>query len=170
MSTLVLTWKLGLFADTGIASEQEWGINLKDEKTSESGVNAEGGSWYRESGEDLGENGYRCRWTVMGGRNADGSSEWKEAVGDKYFHHVFGVDKGGHFTSFVFEMHLIAWTKRLSMQFHLDLYCDGFDGTYKLFPYIMIVGCSGGRKAIGLVTRSLVSRLVSFPFYKCAYS
>ena len=103
LSTLVLTWKLGLFADTGIASEQEWGINLKDEKTSESGVNEQGGSWYRESGEDLGENGYRCRWTVMGGRNADGSSEWKEAVGDKYFHHVFGVDKGGHFTSVVFE-------------------------------------------------------------------
>lgn len=63
-------------------------------------------------------------------------------------------------------MHLIAWTKRLSKQFHLDLYCDGFDGIYKLCQYIVMVGCSGGRKVIGLVTRSLVSRLVSFPLYQ----
>lgn len=66
--------------DTGIASEKDWGINLKNEKTSESGVNEDGSTWYRESGEDLGDNGYRCRWTVMGGKNADGTSEWKEAV------------------------------------------------------------------------------------------
>ena len=66
--------------DTGIASEQEWGINLNNEKVNESGINEDGSTWYRESGEDFGENGYRCRWTVMGGRNADGSSEWKEAV------------------------------------------------------------------------------------------
>lgn len=67
-------------ADTGIASEKEWGINLNKEVKSESGVNEDGSSWYSESGVDLGENGYRCRWTVMGGRSADGSSEWKEAV------------------------------------------------------------------------------------------
>ncbi|KAG6545765.1 hypothetical protein Mapa_012726 [Marchantia paleacea] len=69
--------------DTGIASEKDWGINLKNEKTSESGVNEDGSTWYRESGEDLGDNGYRCRWTVMGGKNADGTSEWKEAWWEK---------------------------------------------------------------------------------------
>lgn len=66
--------------DTGIASEQDWGINLKSQPVTESGVNEDGSSWYRESGEDLGDNGYRCRWNVMGGRNADGSVEWKETV------------------------------------------------------------------------------------------
>lgn len=69
--------------DTGIASEKEWGINLKNEKGNESGVNEDGSIWYRESDEDLGENGYRCRWTVMGGHSADGSSEWKEAWWEK---------------------------------------------------------------------------------------
>jgi hypothetical protein len=67
-------------SDTGIASEKEWGIDFNNERINESGVNEDGTSWYRESGQDLGENGYRCRWTVMGGRNADGSTEWKEAV------------------------------------------------------------------------------------------
>jgi hypothetical protein len=67
-------------SDTGIASEKEWGIDLNNESINESGVNKDGTSWYRESGQDLGENGYRCRWTVMGGRSADGSTEWKEAV------------------------------------------------------------------------------------------
>ncbi|KAG0584993.1 hypothetical protein KC19_3G249300 [Ceratodon purpureus] len=69
--------------DTGIASEKDWGINLNKEIKSESGVNEDGSSWYSDSGEDLGENGYRCRWTVMGGRSADGSSEWKEAWWEK---------------------------------------------------------------------------------------
>ncbi|KAI5055398.1 hypothetical protein GOP47_0029527 [Adiantum capillus-veneris] len=69
--------------DTGIASEKEWGINLKNEKVNESGVNEDGSTWYRESGDDLGENGYRCRWTVMGGRSSDGLSEWKEAWWEK---------------------------------------------------------------------------------------
>lgn len=53
---------------------------MNKEIKSESGTNEDGSSWYSDSGEDLGENGYRCRWTVMGGRSADGSSEWKEAV------------------------------------------------------------------------------------------
>ncbi|KAH9550144.1 hypothetical protein CY35_10G057400 [Sphagnum magellanicum] len=69
--------------DTGIASEKEWGIDLNNESINESGVNKDGTSWYRESGQDLGENGYRCRWTVMGGRSADGSTEWKEAWWEK---------------------------------------------------------------------------------------
>jgi hypothetical protein len=66
--------------DTGIASEKEWGINLPDEAVKESGINEDGSTWYRESGEDIGENGYRCRWTRMGGQNHDGSTEWKETV------------------------------------------------------------------------------------------
>lgn len=69
--------------DTGIASEQDWGINLKNQPVSESALNEDGSTWYRESGEDLGENGYRCRWNVMGGRNAEGSSEWKETWWEK---------------------------------------------------------------------------------------
>ncbi|XP_024388478.1 protein EARLY STARVATION 1, chloroplastic isoform X2 [Physcomitrium patens] len=69
--------------DTGIASEKDWGINLNKEIKSESGVNEDGSTWYNESGVDFGENGYRCRWTVMGGRSGDGSSEWKEAWWEK---------------------------------------------------------------------------------------
>lgn len=35
---------------------------------------------WRRSGEDRGEGGYRCRWTVMGGAARDGSWEFKETV------------------------------------------------------------------------------------------
>lgn len=66
--------------DTGIASEKEWGINLLDEKVSESGQNEDGTTWYRESGEELGEEGFRCRWAKMGGKSHDGKSEWNETV------------------------------------------------------------------------------------------
>ncbi|XP_078155568.1 inactive purple acid phosphatase-like protein [Carex rostrata] len=69
--------------DTGIASEKEWGINLLDEEVKEFGTNEDGSTWYRESGEDLGENGYRCRWARMGGQNKDGSVEWKETWWEK---------------------------------------------------------------------------------------
>ncbi|RWW11914.1 hypothetical protein GW17_00024443, partial [Ensete ventricosum] len=69
--------------DTGIASEKEWGINLLDEKVNESGTNEDGSTWYRESGEELGDNGYRCRWAKMGGQSYDGSSEWKETWWEK---------------------------------------------------------------------------------------
>nr|GFA90201.1 hypothetical protein [Tanacetum cinerariifolium] len=65
--------------DTGIANEKDWGISL-NEHVNESGVNEDGSTWYRESGEDFGENGLRCRWTKMGGKSDDGSSEWKETV------------------------------------------------------------------------------------------
>ncbi|KAF8410324.1 hypothetical protein HHK36_002851 [Tetracentron sinense] len=64
--------------DTGIANEKDWGINLLNENINESGTNDDGSTWYRKSGEDLGENGYRCRWTRMGGQSHDGYSEWKE--------------------------------------------------------------------------------------------
>lgn len=67
-------------ADTGIANEKEWDINLLNENVNESGTNEDGSTWYRESGEDLGENGYRCRWTRMSGRSHDDTSEWKETV------------------------------------------------------------------------------------------
>ncbi|KAL3022535.1 hypothetical protein AAZX31_04G017700 [Glycine max] len=66
--------------DTGIANEKDWGISLLNENVNESGTNEDGSAWYRESGEELGENGYRCRWTRMGGQSHDGSSEWKETV------------------------------------------------------------------------------------------
>ncbi|KAJ4962486.1 hypothetical protein NE237_022425 [Protea cynaroides] len=69
--------------DTGIANEKDWGINLVNEKISESGTNEDGSTWYRESGEELRENGYRCRWTRMGGQSHDGSSEWKETWWEK---------------------------------------------------------------------------------------
>lgn len=71
---------LYIVTDTGIANEKDWGISLLHEDVNESGTNEDGSTWYRESGEDLGENGYRCRWTRMGGQSHDGSSEWKETV------------------------------------------------------------------------------------------
>ncbi|XP_042439539.1 uncharacterized protein LOC122024883 isoform X2 [Zingiber officinale] len=69
--------------DTGIASEKEWGINLLDEKVSESGQNEYGSTWYRDSGEELGENGFRCHWAKMGGKSPDGKSVWQEMWWEK---------------------------------------------------------------------------------------
>lgn len=66
--------------DTGIANEKEWGIDMLNENVNESGTNEDGSTWYRKSGENIGENGYRCRWTKMGGQSHDGVSEWKEMV------------------------------------------------------------------------------------------
>jgi hypothetical protein len=56
------------------------GINLLKENVSETGTNEDGSTWFRESGEDLGANGYRCRWTKMGGRSHDDSTQWEETV------------------------------------------------------------------------------------------
>lgn len=70
----------GSYTDTGIANEKDWGISLLNENVNESGTNEDGSTWYRESGEEVGENGYRCRWTRMGGQSDDGCSEWKETV------------------------------------------------------------------------------------------
>ncbi|XP_051139672.1 uncharacterized protein LOC127257338 isoform X2 [Andrographis paniculata] len=84
--------------DTGIANEKDWGINLLNENVSESGTNEDGSTWYRESGEDLGDNGYRCRWTRMGGQSADGTSEWKETWWEKSDwtgYKELGVEKSG---------------------------------------------------------------------------
>ncbi|XP_074584444.1 protein EARLY STARVATION 1, chloroplastic-like [Curcuma longa] len=69
--------------DIGIASEKDWGINLLDEKVSESGQNEDGSTWYRDSGEELGENGFKCRWAKMGGKSPDGKSVWKEMWWEK---------------------------------------------------------------------------------------
>ncbi|KAM0040046.1 hypothetical protein Hdeb2414_s0012g00389161 [Helianthus debilis subsp. tardiflorus] len=83
--------------DTGIANEKDWGISL-NEHVNESGVNVDGSTWYRESGEDFGENGLRCRWTKMGGQTHDGSSEWKETWWEKSDwsgYKELGVEKSG---------------------------------------------------------------------------
>ncbi|GAB2215928.1 hypothetical protein Droror1_Dr00023691 [Drosera rotundifolia] len=84
--------------DTGIANEKDWGIDLLNESVNESGTNEDGSTWYRESGEELGENGYRCRWTRMGGKSHDGSSEWKETWWEKSDwtgYKELGVEKSG---------------------------------------------------------------------------
>ncbi|EXB56336.1 hypothetical protein L484_024878 [Morus notabilis] len=84
--------------DTGIANEKDWGIILSSENVNESGTNEDGSTWYRESGEDLGDNGFRCRWTRMGGRSQDGSSEWKETWWEKSDwtgYKELGVEKSG---------------------------------------------------------------------------
>ncbi|VFQ70912.1 unnamed protein product [Cuscuta campestris] len=84
--------------DTGIANEKDWGIDLLNENIKESGINEDSSTWFRESGEDLGENGYRCRWARMGGRNHDGTSEWKETWWEKSDwsgYKELGVEKSG---------------------------------------------------------------------------
>ncbi|KAK9164674.1 hypothetical protein Syun_005576 [Stephania yunnanensis] len=84
--------------DTGIANEKDWGINLLTENINESGTNEDGSTWFRESGEELGENGYRCRWTRMGGQSSDASSEWKETWWEKSDwtgYKELGVEKSG---------------------------------------------------------------------------
>ncbi|XP_028784708.1 uncharacterized protein LOC114740672 isoform X2 [Neltuma alba] len=84
--------------DTGIANEKDWGISLLNENINESGINEDGSTWFRESGEELGENGYRCRWTRMGGQSFDGSSEWKETWWEKSDwtgYKELGVEKSG---------------------------------------------------------------------------
>ncbi|KAH9618216.1 hypothetical protein KSS87_002640 [Heliosperma pusillum] len=84
--------------DTGIANEKDWGISLLNGNVNEAGVNEDGSTWYRESGDELGENGYRCRWTRMGGQSQDGSSEWKETWWEKSDwtgYKELGVEKSG---------------------------------------------------------------------------
>ncbi|KAL8514957.1 hypothetical protein ACS0TY_013877 [Phlomoides rotata] len=84
--------------DTGIANEKDWGISLLSENVSESGTNEDGSTWWRESGEDLGDNGYRCRWSRMGGQSADSTSEWKETWWEKSDwtgYKELGVEKSG---------------------------------------------------------------------------
>ncbi|KAH6821033.1 inactive purple acid phosphatase-like protein [Perilla frutescens var. hirtella] len=84
--------------DTGIANEKDWGISLLNDSVNESGTNEDGTTWYRESGEDLGDNGYRCRWTRMGGQSVGGTSEWKETWWEKSDwtgYKELGVEKSG---------------------------------------------------------------------------
>ncbi|KAF2310210.1 hypothetical protein GH714_007220 [Hevea brasiliensis] len=69
--------------DTGIANEKDWGINLLNENVNESGTNEDGSMWYRESREDLGENGAHLQLSLCligvekSGRNAEGDSWWE---------------------------------------------------------------------------------------------
>lgn len=84
--------------DTGIANEKDMGINLLKENVSETGTNEDGSTWFRESGEDLGANGYRCRWTKMGGRSHDDSTQWEETWWEKSDwtgYKELGVEKSG---------------------------------------------------------------------------
>ncbi|KAL3321772.1 hypothetical protein AABB24_039405 [Solanum stoloniferum] len=84
--------------DTGIANEKEWGIDMLNENVNESGTNEDGSTWYRKSGENSGENGYRCRWTKMGGKSHNGASEWKEMWWEKSDwtgYKELGVEKSG---------------------------------------------------------------------------
>ncbi|KAI8016251.1 hypothetical protein LOK49_LG05G03871 [Camellia lanceoleosa] len=84
--------------DTVIANEKDWGIDLLNENVNEFGTNEDGSSWYQENGKDLGENGYRCRWTRMGGQSHDGSLEWKERWWEKsdwIGYNGLGVKKSG---------------------------------------------------------------------------
>ncbi|CAN4094069.1 unnamed protein product [Withania somnifera] len=84
--------------DTGIANEKDWGISMLNHNVNETGINEDGSTWYRESGEDLGDNGYRCRWTRMGGQSSDGALEWKETWWEKSDwtgYKELGVEKSG---------------------------------------------------------------------------
>ncbi|KAK4351813.1 hypothetical protein RND71_027331 [Anisodus tanguticus] len=84
--------------DTGIANEKDWGISLLNDDVNETGINEDGSTWYRESGEDLGDNGYRCRWTRMGGQSSDGTLQWKETWWEKSDwtgYKELGVEKSG---------------------------------------------------------------------------
>ncbi|XP_010266127.1 PREDICTED: uncharacterized protein LOC104603728 isoform X2 [Nelumbo nucifera] len=58
----------------------------------------DGSTWHRESIEELGENGYRCRWTKMCGQSYDGSSQWIETWWEKSDwtgYKELGVEKSG---------------------------------------------------------------------------
>ena len=58
------------------------GIEVRDDAAS--GTNADGSTWWRKSGVDTGEDGYVCRWTVMGGSCEDGLSwEYKQTWWEK---------------------------------------------------------------------------------------
>jgi len=58
------------------------GIEVRDDAAD--GADEDGSTWWRKSGEEIGEGGYRCRWTVMGGAAADGKSwEYKETWWEK---------------------------------------------------------------------------------------
>lgn len=80
----------------GIAGEQEWGIDLRSD--SAKGINEDGSTWWRKSGEDLGDDGYRCRWTVMGGKSGDNRAEWTETWWEKVDYSGYkelGAEKSG---------------------------------------------------------------------------
>lgn len=72
------------------------GIDLRDDAAD--GVDEDGNSWWRKSGVDKGDGGYRCRWTVQGGSAGDGSWEYREThweKGDWSGYKELGAEKSG---------------------------------------------------------------------------
>jgi hypothetical protein len=67
--------------DTGIAPEQEVGIDLDGDHAN--GVDADGNAVFRKSGVDVGDHGYRCRWTIQGRSAQDASWETRETHWEK---------------------------------------------------------------------------------------
>ncbi|KAL4579048.1 hypothetical protein LXL04_015183 [Taraxacum kok-saghyz] len=124
--------------DTGIANEKEMGINLLSEDVNESGINEDGSTWYRESGVDLGENGYRCRWTRMGGQSSDASSKWKEAVLRNLVKILKGIPGGKPGVKFFTKMNGARIERSAQKQAKSGTENAGwYENWYALSPFIM---------------------------------
>ncbi|MCL7029755.1 hypothetical protein MKW94_030818 [Papaver nudicaule] len=87
--------------DTGIANEKDWNILFPHHRDKvdepESGTNEDGSTWFRQSGETLKENGYKCWWVRMSGKSSDGV-DWKETWWEKSDwsgYKELGVEKSG---------------------------------------------------------------------------
>lgn len=106
----------------------------------ESGINEDGSTWFRESGQDLGENGYRCRWTRMGGRSHDASSEWAETV--QIVFSKFNFDKLPYFFSVTKPYEVII---RNHIKYH---------PRWMLLIGFIVILDSGGRKVTGPDTKN----------------
>lgn len=52
---MLVIFTVAFIVDTGIANEKDWGISLLNENVNEAGTNEDGSTWYRESGEDVGD-------------------------------------------------------------------------------------------------------------------
>lgn len=85
--------------DTGIAKEQDMGIDSNFEEEGETnGTDKEGNSVFRKVGVDRGDGGYRCRWTVQGSSAKDATWEYREAhweKGDASGYKELGAEKSG---------------------------------------------------------------------------
>ena len=86
--------------DTGIPSEGDINIDIDAENTKkQTGVDEKTkNTWFRESGVDRGEGGYRCRWTVKGGAAPDKSWEYREThweKADSSGYRELGAEKSG---------------------------------------------------------------------------
>ena len=87
--------------DTGIPSELDINIDIDEEKNEKKASwvdDRTGNSWFRESGVDRGDGGYRCRWTVKGGAAKDKSWEYREThweKADSSGYRELGAEKSG---------------------------------------------------------------------------